>query len=84
MMVSKEEPKIVVILSINHIVEKIDEYSSFEEAHSAVADAASSKYSELYEKVGTDRNLFIALSERGASVKNLDDKTFLRWTILKR
>lgn len=43
MIVSKEEPKIVVILSINHIVEKIDEYSSFEEAHSAVADAASEK-----------------------------------------
>lgn len=84
MMVSKEEPKIVVILSINHIVEKIDEYSSFEEAHSAVADAASSKYSELYEKVGTDRNLFIALSERGASVKNLDEGTVWRWTISKR
>ena len=46
-MVSKEKPKIVVILSINHIVEKADEYSSLEEAHSAVADAASSKYSEL-------------------------------------
>ena len=83
MTVSKEEPKIVVILSINHIVEKIDDYSSFEEAHLAVADAASSKYSELYEQVGTDRNLFIALSERGASVKNLEDGTFWRWTICK-
>ena len=81
MMVSKEKPKIVVILSINHIVEKADEYSSLEEAHSAVAGAASSKYSELYEKAGTDRNLFIAVSERGASVKNLDDGTFWRWTI---
>ena len=83
MIVSREETKIVVILSINHVVEKIDEYSSFEQAHSAVADAASSKYSELYEKVGTDRNLFIAVSERGASVKNLDDGTFWRWTISK-
>lgn len=81
MTVSKEKPKIVVILSINHIVEKIDEYSSLEQAHSAAADAASSKYSELYEKAGTDRNLFIAVSERGASVKNLDDGTFWRWTI---
>ena len=83
MTVNKEKSKIVVILSINHIVEKIDEYASFEQAHSAVADAASSKYSELYEQVGTDRNLFIALSERGASVKNLDDGTFWRWTISK-
>lgn len=84
MTMSKEKSKIVVILSINHIVEKTDEYSSLEKAHSAVAEAASSKYSELYEKVGTDRNLFIAVSERGASVKNLDNGTFWRWTILKR
>ena len=84
MMVSKEKPKIVVILSINHIVEKTDEYSSLEEAHSAVAEAASKKYSELYEQAGTDRNLFIAMSERGATVKNLDEGTIWRWTILKR
>lgn len=84
MMVSKEKPKIVVILSINHIVEKTDEYSLLEEAHSAVAEAASKKYSELYEQAGTDRNLFIAVSERGATVKNLDEGTVWRWTILKR
>lgn len=84
MTMSKEKSKIVVILSINHIVEKTDEYSSLEKAHSAVAKAASSKYSELYEKAGTDRNLFIALSERGATVKNLDKGTVWRWTILKR
>lgn len=81
MTVNKGKSKIVVILSINHIVEKIDEYTSFEQARSASADAASKKYSELYEQVGTDRNLFIAVSERGASVKNLDDGTFWRWTI---
>ena len=37
-----------VILSINHIVEKTDEYASFEQARSASADAAAKKYSELY------------------------------------
>lgn len=84
MIVSREEAKTVVILSINHIVEKTDEYSSLEKAHSAVADAASSKYSELYEKVGTDRNLFIAVSERGATVKNFVEGTVWRWTISKR
>ena len=84
MIVSREEAKTVVILSINHIVEKTDEYSSLEKAHSAVADAASSKYSELYEKVGTDRNLFIAVSERGATVKNFAEGTVWRWTISKR
>ena len=72
-----------VILSINHIVEKKNEYASFEQAHSAAADAASKKYSELYEQAGTDRHLFIAVSERGATVKNLDEGTVWRWTICR-
>ena len=83
MTVNKGKSKIVVILSINHIVEKTDEYASFEQAHSAAADAAAKKYSQLYEQAGTDRHLFIAVSERGATVKNLDEGTVWRWTICR-
>lgn len=80
---NKKSLTTAVILSINHIVEKKDEYASFEQARSASADAASKKYSELYEQAGTDRRLFIAVSERGATVKNLDEGTVWRWTISK-